>query len=817
MKIKLYKKIRNRIKVLNKDKLKLLYSHFKESKFIQNNINDKDFYKLYMRDDLFNKKFFNNLALFINNIDIKKIEKTDLITIYKIFFEIFWIYYKFLKANKILIKPNKKIYISNRTEFIISSVRILEFIIFIGYSTNKEMKEIFLQNFSSKLEYFFYLQKLDYKIKNNYFAICKNEKTKQNRIIVGFNKKHCKEANQDEELRREIFKNSFKSTIKTQSFENDNLNEFENYFHLQNQTIINFYDFKEAQIKSKEDGSKTRTVNKIKFTIIKKEITDDISFNSIKLQDSEMEVKKEIKLKSRNKLISPILDKRVAKLTNSNLLEQGKEVNIESKYKRYLIAKAIGGSITKNNLSISKYQILEIEQLKDFFAFLYKEDKFKTDLILLQILFNTNIKKFIKGFLNKNIKFKSPNQISIRYIDVFSHVENKEFFKDISSKKSFYIYLNEVISVILDNFQIEIINKLKEKQGLEDFNLEDELDNIEKELNEFLKQVKNKFNKTIILNLRTLPVLSLFYFKKTKQNSSISLLFTKDIDKNDEAKLCYCATSKRLVEFENWLVELTNILSISKYRFNEDVNNKIINQFKEEPKIGSYKVLRQGEFKTFLMNLEKLYFEDCLTNTEKINIQMLYLRYTLGLLLATRDFEGSCDLSNYSEKFRVLLLQEKAKNFNMSKRIIPLTKRAIKYIKNFKQLIIDIEKIEKSKLNSPFFIINNKTKVIVNSSIKLFVESLEKYDIDYLRDIEQFIKNCKLNFGRHIITSYFSNLELKEEYLDAFLNHSKMGNEDQGIYSYFNNTEYIDTIINNLELLEQDYLRKYDRIFKESI
>ena len=40
----------------------------------------------------------------------------------------------------------------------------------------------------------------------------------------------------------------------------------------------------------------------------------------------------------------------------------------------------------------------------------------------------------------------------------------------------------------------------------------------------------------------------------------------KDIDKNDQAKLCYCATAQRLYAFEDWLIELADMFEISKIR-----------------------------------------------------------------------------------------------------------------------------------------------------------------------------------------------------------------------------------------------------------
>ena len=206
MYFKLYKQIRNRVKILKKEKIKILLFLIKEDKSLLKMLFDWDIYKLYMRDDLLNR-FLNNLAKFINNIDIKQIEKKDLIKILNISVNMLLTYYKFLHFNKIL---TKAIYKSKREKFLLSSVRILEFTIFLAFKKDKKVKEIFLDNYDvdSSKQYFFYLKDLNETLKINYFAIYKSKQIKKNKIVVGFNKEDCKKANKDEELKKKIIDNS---------------------------------------------------------------------------------------------------------------------------------------------------------------------------------------------------------------------------------------------------------------------------------------------------------------------------------------------------------------------------------------------------------------------------------------------------------------------------------------------------------------------------------------------------------------------------------------------------------------------------------
>lgn len=65
---------------------------------------------------------------------------------------------------------------------------------------------------------------------------------------------------------------------------------------------------------------------------------------------------------------------------------------------------------------------------------------------------------------------------------------------------------------------------------------------------------------------------------------------------------------------------------------------------------------------------------------------MIFIRYALSVLLATRDFNTSCELLEFSEKYRLLTIHEKAKHVNSSKRLIKVSPLALDYIKLFFEL-----------------------------------------------------------------------------------------------------------------------------------
>ena len=182
---------------------------------------------------------------------------------------------------------------------------------------------------------------------------------------------------------------------------------------------------------------------------------------------------------------------------------------------------------------------------------------------------------------------------------------------------------------------------------------------------------------------------------------------------------------------------------------------------------------------------------------------MIFIRYSLSILLGTRDYKNSSNLTQYSKELKILLIQEKAKNLYSSKRIIPLCNLSIKLITIFNI----IKKEYNISSNHPVLLnIDSEEEDLNKKNIDKFLTSLnESSNLKSKNYIKKFIENTKLNFGRHIITSYLSSSSLQSNYLDAFLNHFTMGKEDQGIYSNFYNLDYIDNIVKKLDELSDLY------------
>ncbi len=576
------------------------------------------------------------------------------------------------------------------------------------------------------------------------------------------------------------------------------------------------------------------------------------------------ETKREIELRI-NRTQSSILDKKVADLINKDFYDVAINNDIESKYKRFQMSKAISNSITKRNIELqSNYNFPEFEVFKEFLTTRDSENMY-FQIIQLSFFTGFEIKKLLFALLNldNQIIYKSRQgiiQVKVNK-EIFSSYETKGALVESIKNQVCDLFLShELINIWLnlarnleeniiedylnskyisslalkyeaeignDFYNFIIINKntkdidgkdksiksLKEflnltKSGfpneylkeLEKLNIVGNIvDEIYKNITEYLKVELKNHPKRIVLSLSSISRLNLHYFKTFKNTSEIFLLYSRSINKNDATRVGYGTVRDRLYSLENWNNELflkiyNNLSSISEV-------------VKEKHWIGSPYFLKPGAFKQFIYELTRIKSQDKVVN---FNLNMIFLRYGLSLLLATRDFRNSCNLSDYSLNLRILTIQEKAKNIFQSKRVVPLCDRAIVCIKIFEQLKRDYN----ISASTPILLLNDNVESEINSeNINKFLNTLDmdsfKKSIDY---IKLFVNNLKTNFGRHVVVSSFSSKDLRKEYINAFLNHFIMGTEDQGMYSNINNQDYIKSIIKEMNILEQEYFTEEIRI-----
>ena len=775
-------------------------------------------------------KYIKNINKFLqkNNIVLEDLIKNDLshTIVYEYWQNILNIY-KHMQSHTNWSKDTLN-------NYVISSTRIQEFLIFLFKISNNDLIDIFINNFNDLRDsYYFYMQTLKEKINEENFSIKKVKKT--NTILLD---------NQSY---------SYYSSLKIQPFKDDKITLFDHFFKLSDHYVEEIFSLSASNNIIDGRNPSGQFGKRIPFEII-----DDVTVEKLYVGEIEkntsVETQKEYKQKYR-KIQSPFYNKNAADLVNNDFFQIVKNNDISSKFKRFKISKAISNSITKRNLDLrSNYNFPELEVIKNIFVKENQNENIYFRALLLSFLTGFELKKLVHILLRTDTQItyqitKSVLKIKVNKKIFASDILDTLYAEDIKRQEC-EIHLTEEIIRLWQNTQRDIekyysdrysdgkyLSKIIEKsqQELEDddlryflnnktstfqeiitelknnlsqdkikkiesLNIIDEiLDDFYIDIDQYLKVVVNNYPKRIKLSLSTISKLSLYYYRQTYNRSELYLLYTRSITTNDEARLCYCATRDRLYDVELWITEL--------YKKIFDSSTRDVDIFQSKNWVGSPYYIKNGYFKQFIFEITKIKSKN---DIDIFNLNMILIRYTLSLLLATRDFRNSCNLIDYSKSFQLLTIQEKSKNIYQSKRLIPLTNRANKIIQNFYIL--------KEKYNissySPILLTNDgQEKDINKKNIKVFLSSLdtEIYQESILF-IENFISNIKLNFGRHVVTSFLSSTNIDKKYVDAFLNHFKMGTEDQGIYSNFNNQDYINTIMAKIDEIETNYMPSYIKV-----
>ncbi len=789
-----------------------------EAKVIAKYVQSKD------TDDKYERKYKEKISLFLNQYPIEEIKNSELI---KLLLYNYWyvllIYHKHNTWGESTFNP-----------YFTASIRIIEFVIYISHINSKKLIELFLNIPHNSILFTHFSNLLD-KIDSKKFAII-------------FDKKHNEVTLSEKE--------SYRSKIVIQpKGENNNESDFSFYFKLVHEQVVKIYDLQESIID--HSGANPNKGKWKRTPFMDKEAYLE---QLLPLDPKEEGKENSLEFESRKNKIAPLILEDTSLIFGDTEEESNitiEQINFSSQYKRYLINKAIGQSITKRNLSLkSQYNIPDVEILFSIFNLLMmKEESLTANLIFLTVVFGIKTEKLIYAILefDTNIRLnKRDSKIKINssgMIKIFAAYDIDDDIAKNTDKKEVEICLPQIIvrvwdetkrmlaqkycyaikRVVDDDITYEL-NEILDKdisvsqkhqkiiEVLEEYKIEKEpllnlppqfIEDLESENREFWKKYINNFPKNIILKYHTLPLLFLHLFKIRKEESDIHLLFSGVLGKNDEARVCYASVPSRLLHYESWQIELISLLGLDgvlyeKYGVETKRNGTAFIQ--TDHWFGSKLYIKGTYFKKFLQDLMSLRYEN---KIDQINVKMIFLKYMLSCLMGARNFTASLSMAQYSKRERLLFIQEKGKNLFSSKRIIPLTENGVLLVEKF----LEIRAEYKIESFYPCFIEvdseNNMTERVMNRSniVEWLKDKTTEDNKDIITNILRFVEYTPLNFGRHIFTSYsIQSSILKSQYVDAFLNHYKMGKEDQGIYSHFNNQEYFRQIRKVLQDIERIYI-----------
>jgi hypothetical protein len=287
--------------------------------------------------------------------------------------------------------------------------------------------------------------------------------------------------------------------------------------------------------------------------------------------------------------------------------------------------------------------------------------------------------------------------------------------------------------------------------------------------------------------------ITLSFSKLFFKDDTIAMLSIAKYQKNDTAKLSYSSTEKFSQKHSLLLESICNGLDLPnaisrllniKYKIYNHTFSSVEPIF-----VGSHKAVHYKDSKKFFEKMYELIFKED-DKIKKFNLVSIYIRYSMSILCATRDFKNSSTIKNISFSMHTQIITEKSESKLNGIRIIPLCETIEKIIKYYNQTCNDygiyldyISLYDNDKL----VIFDKKIafKIIVNITSDKF--------------INDFIKYVPFNTGRHIINQYKIEKKLNPIYIETFLGHYISGAEQLGLYSPLHIPSYIHYIRENMQ------------------
>jgi hypothetical protein len=469
---------------------------------------------------------------------------------------------------------------------------------------------------------------------------------------------------------------------------------------------------------------------------------------------------------------------------------------------------AFSSVVTKRNLLLaSDYYIPPEEIIEDFLIYSINNNNFSDierrlfEFFIISILTGLTADDLLRALLNVGDKVVFNNNedelIVIVNLDssLFSKKKNNRYLNNTDG--NIHYNLNGGLKVLIVNM-MDYLNLFKS----DNHKIYKVLNSkkVKNRYNEFIKILVKKYDKKI--NIK--PDDTWKYIQSRRKYASFEDISTAlsigRYTSNERSNLAYTSVRKSQQSHSQYLEKIYNYYGIEGlihklFEENEIESDGSFKIDKNEVYSGSHNALRSEVSKKFFSwILDLINHEDDKYN--KFNYYSIYTRYALSLLLGTRTFMKSLPLNDISYKMGVMKISEKSNSILSGVRIVPLSPTAERIIKHYKQ--------EADRLNIPndyvYLTLDGESKIYNTKDAILF---LKKSNIDDW--LIGFLENVPLNTGRHVFTKEAIERNIPTSYIESYLGHYGVGEEQLGIYSTMNSKKYV----NEIKKLTENISKKY--------
>jgi len=468
-------------------------------------------------------------------------------------------------------------------------------------------------------------------------------------------------------------------------------------------------------------------------------------------------------------------------IDRSSIVDEVEQV--PDQYKQRQINMAFSAKITKKNLLLfSDYDNPPIEYMRVFLSHIcvkkLHNELFDEDLYIFIFLFGLitgmNFKEVIQ--LLQNMKTKQHSiDVSKNRLRVFL---NEKLFGGIYNGLS--TPGTKYITFELPKTMVYFFKNIHRKVSRLNTEMLSELYGLEQEYTRYLRNKRLSCPITISFDEKNLWRLLLTYQANDKNMSSFFAIgkYTTQI----RSTTAYGTTHKSGQIHSTFIRDIFQKLKMEEYIGKlvdipvNHLSESILFDTKAEF-CGSNRWIDRSDVKKFFSLMRRAILIEVDNEIKYYNLNAIYTRYALAVLLATRHLRYSCKVDNVSFELGLMTVVEKSETKAGGTRLIPLSKKAKEIIGKYKQL--------SREMNIPscnvYLIVNGKKKIFHNTNRNYAVELLKEYEVDPF--IINFVENVWLNFGRHILVEVATERGFDFSYLQTLLGHFTKGCEQHGIVS----------------------------------
>jgi len=652
---------------------------------------------------------------------------------------------------------------------------------------------IHFYNFNNQYLNKLYFPKSDNNLFNNFFYILNNNADEANSFFIHHDKKldqnYTSYKNQKENIKIPISMSRILPKGGDEESETNPDNGNIKYYILNGER--NFHDLIDLNFQTREySGGGLREKHPSQHTE-----EDRLLYDSI-VQKTESKVIAEDRFE---------LDEKYLPKTRSIDIDNSK--NIPNGKRQKEISVAFSAKITKTRLLLQNHYLLppllhisefltEIVFKENFYKEFNEEDFFRT-VFLLNICLGMTYAFIIKIFFGESEKkdiypniYYDDGEVTMTFDTdkIYSKKIDNNFF--VNSKKRVNYYLPRHLVMLVKDIQKKM-TRLEEIDTEKYNSLKLEYQSNSKYKGYVEEWVEN-FSKRINISINELWRIQATYRTKYYSEDLTSMLCTSVYQPKSLSGLPYSSTNQNPKEFTIWLEELFQKLDGSKC-VSMALNiiyetGSLPSKYREHVISGSNRILKEEEGRKFFNDLYQLIIIES-DNIKYFNLLALYLRYSMSLLVGTRDFFGSSSFKRISFETKTLVISEKSQALLSGARVIPLCPTIVTMIEKY---IKAAETIGINDISDVMLFIDNKA---ISYKTKISYQLFTEYNIDYF--LLSFIETVPLNVGRHVMTHYAIKDNINDDYVKAYKGHYFAGAEQFGIFSTFNIGEF-QTIIRQL-------------------